>query len=1218
MKVMALPRDSNPYQRLLYSELEGHGASVRYAGELTASRTFNLLLLPAELAVLRARGWAILHLHWVFGFGFPWARRVPAARRLAQLWFRLVLVWARLLGIRIVWTAHNALPHERVFHDDVRARRALVAASDLVLAHSEATVEALRGLGAEPRRNEIVPHGPLEPEPDRELQRSPGEGVPPVRLLFFGRVAEYKGVEDLLAAVAELDDSVRIELTVAGECPDPALRARLEQLASLDGERVSLRFEYLGDAELAAALASADAVVLPFRRVTTSGSALLAMSHRRPVVLPDLPAFADLPEEAVVRYDGSADDLGRALSELARWSPQQFEAMGNAAAAYVGSTSWSEIASTVAKALHSLGADGRGADRGRLRSALAVIAGDHQYRGSLLLLANTVLLALFGFVFWALAARSYPASALGTFSGVTSSATLLGAVAALGLPNTLIRHLPGSRHARALIMCVLACVVALGGTLCLVVVLVLGPHVPRSMHLTATGSEAALLVGLVVLTSASSATDAGLVSLRATRAVLLKNVAGSVLKVAALLPLTVLGSNGIVLAYAIGTALSTGLGVLALWGRLPSWQGIRGGVSELRRQASFSIGNYAGTVFGILPLTVVPLLVIIERGARDAGWFAPALLLVGFLNFIPSTASQVFFAEASRATRSGLRELAGKAVRGTYALLLPAFALLLVGAPFVLGLFGPAYSHQSSGALRLLALGTLFTGGTYLVDAILTARDRIRAYIFMNFANAALVLAGVGLLLPQGLGAAALGWALAQAASLALGFVVLSVSGVMAELRKHPLGATVQPAGGSKTRSGTTSLGLARLGYLDGLRGLAATYVVVSHAWDTIFPRAASKHSGVGALTSFLGFGRYAVALFIVISGFSLGLAAWKKGLRWPGGARAFMRRRVRRIYPPYALAVLVGSLIGATLLAHPTGTLYDGAIPIRPSGVLVHLGLLQDLFWQGPAGSTALWSIAIEFHIYFFFLLLLVGLRRREGIWLPAAIALGALAVVSYMTSGNGTMHAISALFPSLYALFVLGVAAARFAVPGMRPNRARFELTMASLFVVAVAAELACRSRFNPLGPLNDLWLGPLFALVVSRIAAGDLRAIGRFLSSRTMVWLGSSSYSLYLIHPFLLEIVWRFAVKPLHQQPLESLVLELVLGVGVSIAASRAFYRVIERPFLGVSAPHVESPVSPSARPARRFARATGARRSPNVGAGQAVAPERHGLTEQVWSR
>ena len=67
MKVLVFPRDDlNPYQRLLYGEMRSLGTTGTYLGRMTPSHTLNLLLLPAELAVQRASGARLVHLHWVF------------------------------------------------------------------------------------------------------------------------------------------------------------------------------------------------------------------------------------------------------------------------------------------------------------------------------------------------------------------------------------------------------------------------------------------------------------------------------------------------------------------------------------------------------------------------------------------------------------------------------------------------------------------------------------------------------------------------------------------------------------------------------------------------------------------------------------------------------------------------------------------------------------------------------------------------------------------------------------------------------------------------------------------------------------------------------------------------------------------------------------------------------------------------------------------------
>jgi glycosyltransferase involved in cell wall biosynthesis len=356
MKVLALPRDPNPYQRLLYEACAQHGMRVRYVGDLTPSHTLNLLLLPLELALWRARGWDTLHVHWVFGFRLPGSGRVPGAARLSQLWFRLVLAVSRALGLRVVWTAHNTLPHEPVFDDDAAARRALVGASDLVVTHSSATLSALEQIGARPRRSAVIPPGPFHPKVDPDDLRQPGSDESGARrLLFFGKVIAYKGVEDLLDAACRLPADVDARIVVVGECLDSDLRQRIETLAGRVGERVELRLVRVDDDEVTSLMSAADAVVLPFRRVTTSASALLAMEHGRPLVLPDLPAFEDLPDDAVLRYDGSVDGLAQALADIASWDAERLAAAGGASRRYADGLSWTEAAGRTVAALNGGG-----------------------------------------------------------------------------------------------------------------------------------------------------------------------------------------------------------------------------------------------------------------------------------------------------------------------------------------------------------------------------------------------------------------------------------------------------------------------------------------------------------------------------------------------------------------------------------------------------------------------------------------------------------------------------------------------------------------------------------------------------------------------------------------------------------------------------------------------------------------------------------------------
>ncbi|NVI88376.1 glycosyltransferase [Actinomadura sp. BRA 177] len=763
MKILVIPRDGNPYQELLYGRLRRHGARVRYAAQLTPSHTLNLLLLPLELTAARLTGTRLVHLHWVFGFVLPGGRR---ARRAAQCWFALVIAVIRLLGMRLVWTAHNVLPHEPVFADDRAARRRLVRASDLVIAHSLPALDGLAAIGANPRRVAVIPHGPF-----------PAPPLPPPgahgRFLFLGMIAEYKGVEDLLAAFAALPPHVRATLTVAGACPDPDLAARLRVLAGQAGDRVTLRLERIPDEELAGLYAAADVVALPFRRVTTSGSALLALGHGRPLLIPDDPALGGLPAAAVHRYDGGVPALTSAITELAGAGAAALHAMSAAALDHVRADSWEKIGEATFEELANLRPPRRFLPA-PLRGPVQRIATDALYRGSALLLANTVGLAGLGFLFWALAARSYPASAVGWLAGVTAGVNLLATVASLGLPNTMIRHLSAAADPRALARAAVTAVTVIGGTLALACLVLLTPLLPGGGPDLGGDVRSILLVILLVVSTAAGGTlDAGLIATRATGALLAKNLAGGTAKVAALLALTPFGLPGLIVAYGTGTVLATSLGGAVLLRRLPRGPRRRNPFRTLRRHVSFSSGSYLGTVFGILPSTVVPLQVLTLAGSRQTAWFSVAFQLAAFLNFIPSTAAQVTFAEAQRAA---LRTQLRKAVKAVYALLLPATLLMVLAAPLLLRMFGPEYAESATTCLRLIAAATVLSAGVYLVDAALIARDRTGSYILMNGVNAALVLTCCALALPHGLTAGVLGWIAAQGLSLLFGALLIAVN----------------------------------------------------------------------------------------------------------------------------------------------------------------------------------------------------------------------------------------------------------------------------------------------------------------------------------------------------------------------------------------------------------------------------------------------------------
>src|SRR3954451_8561058 len=191
--------------------------------------------------------------------------------------------------------------------------------------------------------------------------------------------------------------------------------------------------------------------------------------------------------------------------------------------------------------------------------------------------------------------------------------------------------------------------------------------------------------------------------------------------------------------------------------------------------------------------------------------------------------------------------------------------------------------------------------------------------------------------------------------------------------------------------------------YLDGLRGIAALFVVLYHLWQFVITRPdLGQPPGWFKVLSVLKLGPFAVSVFIVLSGYCLMLPIAR--LEQPalaGGLAQFIQRRARRILPAYyaALAASIGLMIAAPGLRAPTGSQWDIALPaLTPASILTHITLTHNLFekWQWTI-NPPLWSAALEWQIYFVFALALLAIWRRGGpiAALGAAYGLGLLPIL-------------------------------------------------------------------------------------------------------------------------------------------------------------------------------------------------------------------------------
>ena len=358
---------------------------------------------------------------------------------------------------------------------------------------------------------------------------------------------------------------------------------------------------------------------------------------------------------------------------------------------------------------------------------------------------------------------------------------------------------------------------------------------------------------------------------------------------------------------------------------------------------------------------------------------------------------------------------------------------------------------------------------------------------------------------------------------------------------------------------------MSRLEHLDGLRAVLALWVVGNHAWLTVYPAvgvSADPHGLLGLATNWMVYGHFAVVGFIVVSGYSLAISTTANGARLRGGLRTFLRRRFTRIVLPYWGALLLSLFLATTVIGQDTGTHWDVALPATTTGVVLHALLLQD-FATTSQINHALWSIALEWHIYFIFPLILL-LRRRWGLLYATGGVMAVGLAVSALNDGGLTLWAEA----NLFGCFALGVAAREMAV---RVSRVPWDvLAVALLGGFAVLSGILGTLRASEQS--NSL-LEPLFALGFAAllVAFAQPRSgwLRRALSWPPLVAVGSCSYSLYLLHAPVLQLVWQYELKPLGLPLHDGWALGwlLVMGVTASLVVGGAFYALVERPCLSL---------------------------------------------------
>jgi D-inositol-3-phosphate glycosyltransferase len=282
-------------------------------------KVFRVLAYYARLVIYAARTDAkVFHILWF--------------RKFAYIEGTLLNVYFKLLGKKLVFTAHNVDSQARNGNSTLTNRlslRFLYYIVDHILVHTaKMKHELVEAFGIAGEKVIIVPFGINDVIPESKLTRAQAKEHFGFRfdekiLLFFGTIVPYKGVEDLISAMAALvSEDDRFRLIIAG----PAWRKdgvsywrRLEEMIEAhrlsDHVRKEVRLTYLADEDIGVFFKAADVVVLPYRSIYQSGVLPLSYKQGLPVIAADV---GSLKEDIIEGQTGLVFRAGNAADLVAK------------------------------------------------------------------------------------------------------------------------------------------------------------------------------------------------------------------------------------------------------------------------------------------------------------------------------------------------------------------------------------------------------------------------------------------------------------------------------------------------------------------------------------------------------------------------------------------------------------------------------------------------------------------------------------------------------------------------------------------------------------------------------------------------------------------------------------------------------------------------------------------------------------------------------------
>lgn len=305
IKVKVIPNLSHVYLKSLYSEISKNKEIKIYEFKKNFGDIKDFLKVD------------IFHFHWIEGLFIGYDRKNTFFYTFlfTSIYLFLLFTIKFVLRKNLVITLHNVTPHNKLYPklENKMFKLSLELADSIIVHNNYSKKSAVEIYKINPNKFILIPIGNFISSYSNRISKKNAREKLNISqdkfvVLFFGVISKYKGIEELIEVFDHLlKDYKNIYLIIAGACGDQFLKEKLENFAIKFNESVLIKMEYIANEDIQIYMNAANIGVLPYREITTSGSLILYMAFKTPVIVSELESLKELMGSYGIYY--KKDDL---------------------------------------------------------------------------------------------------------------------------------------------------------------------------------------------------------------------------------------------------------------------------------------------------------------------------------------------------------------------------------------------------------------------------------------------------------------------------------------------------------------------------------------------------------------------------------------------------------------------------------------------------------------------------------------------------------------------------------------------------------------------------------------------------------------------------------------------------------------------------------------------------------------------------------------------